>query len=221
MACSNILIASRNSDAFESLTGILGEDLAISLVNNWEDCVSRQQQHDSGSLTIIDTLLLSHSVEVSTVTKKIVGKIIIIGQQWPEEKQIEAIACGVSGYCDKNISNEFLCRVINSVIKGEVWVPRHLIPKVISLLIEKNIFSFSLQDNIGVQSRKKELLTLLSDREMQVALMIAKGNANKRIASTLSITERTVKAHVSNIFKKLNVPDRIHLAIFMKSEIED
>ena len=60
------------------------------------------------------------------------------------------------------------------------------------------------------------LLTTLSSRELDVANMIRVGENNKAIADTLDISERTVKAHLTSIFKKLEVPDRLHLALYMK-----
>jgi DNA-binding NarL/FixJ family response regulator len=60
------------------------------------------------------------------------------------------------------------------------------------------------------------LLATLSSREHDVAKMIRDGENNKVIAKNLSISERTVKAHLTSIFKKLNVPDRLHLALYIK-----
>ena len=57
-------------------------------------------------------------------------------------------------------------------------------------------------------------------REVEVLKMIASGSSNKEIASTLSISERTVKNHVSNIFKKIDVSDRTQAAVFaIKNDI--
>jgi two-component system nitrate/nitrite response regulator NarL len=54
----------------------------------------------------------------------------------------------------------------------------------------------------------------LTPRELEVARMVNKGGNNKSIARTLDISERTVKAHLSSIFRKLNIENRLHLAIF-------
>ena len=60
----------------------------------------------------------------------------------------------------------------------------------------------------------------LTRREVEVLKMIASGSSNKEIASTLSISERTVKNHVSNIFKKIDVSDRTQAAVFaIKNDI--
>jgi len=221
MAFSKILLVSCNPEEFKQLHTVLGEDYLFEVAADLNQCCQHQKQHNSKSLTIIDADLLAEDFQVSTLIKDVVGKIVIIGHHWPEDKQIEAIASGVSGYCDRKISADLLCRVVASVLNGEVWVPRHLIPKVIALLIDKNIIPFSMQESQEVIFKKQQKLKCLSDRELQVAKMISKGCVNKQIASALFITERTVKAHLTKIFKKLEVPDRIHLAIYMKGLVED
>ena len=61
-----------------------------------------------------------------------------------------------------------------------------------------------------------ELLTRLSIREREVALAAANGASNKEIARELKITERTVKVHLGAVFAKLDVRDRLHLAILLR-----
>ena len=220
MTHSDILLVSRHPEELQPLIEKMRQDYNFQMVESWDVCMDQHQRNNKSCLTLIDTDLLAADNDIASLTKEINGKVVIIGREWSEKKQIEAFASGVSGYCDKKISPDLLIRVIESVLNGEIWVPRHLIPKVISSLIEKNIWPLSRQEESGAITEKKERLNTLSEREMQVALMIARGNVNKKIAMMLSITERTVKAHLSNIFKKLDLQDRIQLAIFMKG-LED
>ena len=67
-------------------------------------------------------------------------------------------------------------------------------------------------ERMNIQQR----LDTLTPREYEILRYIIAGMLNKQIAYALSISERTVKAHLTSIFKKLNVPDRLHLAIFLK-----
>jgi len=60
-----------------------------------------------------------------------------------------------------------------------------------------------------------QILKKLSEREIEVAKLIAMGDSNKVIARKLNITERTVKSHVSTIFTKLDVKDRLKLAYYL------
>jgi len=67
-----------------------------------------------------------------------------------------------------------------------------------------------------ISNYDSELLQELSPRELEVANMVSTGENNKEIAKQLTISERTVKAHLTSTFKKINVSDRLHLALFMK-----
>jgi DNA-binding NarL/FixJ family response regulator len=217
MAFSSIFFVSNNANKFQHIITKLVDDNSIQLVNDLDVHLDKQHRYDGTALTIIDSELIQQSDAISLITEKIVGKIIVIGRDWPEHRQIEAIALGISGYCDQNINALLFCDVVTSVHSGEVWIPRHLIPKVINLLIAKNINPLSTVADAKLITKNREKLASLSDREKQVSLMIAVGSGNKQIAKNMFITERTVKAHLSKIFQKLNVPDRINLAIFMKN----
>lgn len=65
------------------------------------------------------------------------------------------------------------------------------------------------------------LLAMLSTREREVALAVAKGMTNKEVARELNITERTVKAHLAAVFEKLGVRDRLHLALKFAAAVDD
>ena len=71
-----------------------------------------------------------------------------------------------------------------------------------------------LNVNMQEKSNVKKKISELTRREIDVLKMIASGSFNKEIASTLNISERTVKNHVSNIFKKIEVSDRTQAAVF-------
>ena len=125
---------------------------------------------------------------------------------------------GAAGYSDEMESGELLKRAVESILKGDIWIRRSLVPKVIEALTNLRPFHGAATRSTNIDELIK-LFETLSAREVEVAEMIQIGENNKRIASVLNITERTVKAHLSSIFKKLNVDDRLHLAIFLK-EIE-
>ncbi|MDO8844895.1 response regulator transcription factor [Methylicorpusculum sp.] len=145
-------------------------------------------------------------------------KILILGQHWPENLQIEALINGCSGYCDVNSNETLLIKAIDCLSKGDTWIPRHLVPRVISELtkFKQNHHSAELTKTVDASHP----LNVLTAREMEVAQLIAKGENNKRIAAMLNISERTVKAHLTSIFSKLKILDRLHLALYIK-EVTD
>lgn len=112
---------------------------------------------------------------------------------------------GARGYCNRYIRAELLNEVIRVVEHGEVWVGEQLMSGLLRAL-PRAVNSISSDD---------PLLAPLTDREKDVIPMIIDGMANKVIARELDITERTVKAHVSSILRKLGVSDRMQLAMLL------
>ena len=123
----------------------------------------------------------------------------------PYDKKIaeNAISNGVHGIFHENDSLVTFKRGIIAILNGELWYSRDIMSVTLSSLVEKNnIQSPNIPDKIGLTRREKEILKL-----------IALGKTNEEIADKLNISSLTVKTHVSNIYRKINVPNRIQ-AIF-------
>ena len=121
---------------------------------------------------------------------------------------IRAVDIGVDGYILKNSGSAELKKAIMSIINGESYIQPDLIPALNSRLVSRN-------DCMG----KIEMLTR---RELEVLIFVATGMFNKEIAEKMSISERTVKNHISSIFKKIDVADRTQAAVFaIKNNIVD
>lgn len=141
-------------------------------------------------------------------------KFMVIGRNWTDQQQIQAMVSGCSGYCESNIALKQLPKAVHHILKGEIWIQRHLVPHVIKALAQKNQ-SHQIQDMLNSEGIHPKL-DLLSSREQEVAKLVTKGESNKQIAAELNISERTVKAHLTSVFNKLDIPDRLHLAILLK-----
>jgi DNA-binding NarL/FixJ family response regulator len=164
---------------------------------------------------IIDTQKIdTNDSSLSIFSNKSI-KFLAVGANWPEDKQIMALVHGAAGYCSESDPPELLLQAVKSIINGEIWIQRHLVPKVIDALIQKKPIPVDPETEQQFRNSTK-LLNTLTERELDVAKMIRLGENNKTIASTLHITERTVKAHLTSIFRKLNISDRLHLALFVK-----
>ncbi len=213
-----ILLVSENADTLRKWSCHLTDDYTVEVALNWQESKLLLEKSDLQiNLTIIDGSLIPNDYPFSSLSENIPGKHVVIGHQWPEEKQIQLIASGASGYQESDGNSTSLALIVSRVLEGEVWIQRHLIPKIIKTLIANKIDPQKLHDDDEITAKKKELLKSLTPREMQVADMVFHGGSTKKIAATLFITERTVKAHLSAIFRKLEVPDRIHLAIYLRS----
>ncbi len=193
---------------------VLNEIYQVEMIRQWDSFIRtiKSQQY---SLVVIDTAYFDADPERIEGNKDIQSKIMFMGNCWAEEKQVEAMVSGVAGYAEKSIESSMMIKTVKSILNGDIWIQRHLIPKVIDHLVQLNnpVGSEQFQQDIHA---KKLLLEQLTKRELDVAKMIQKGKSNKKISEELFISERTVKAHLSSIFRKLGVLDRLQLALFLK-----
>ncbi len=127
-------------------------------------------------------------------------KIIILTIHKEIDYLVKALDVGCEGYVLKDSDFDTLKNAIISVYNGDTYIEPTLTPMLNASLAERDVL--------------KDKLNELTKREIEVLKMIAGGALNKEIASTLNISERTVKNHVSNIFKKINVSDRTQAAVF-------
>ncbi|MGR9045519.1 MAG: response regulator transcription factor [Gammaproteobacteria bacterium] len=167
-----------------------------------------------GTVLVVDANLLKSGSSALTELARSRLKILIIGRHWSDQQQIDALIAGCDGYCEAEAAETMLLKAVNRLLKGDVWIQRHLVPHVIRTLAEQNNNTQPPPTPPNGESGKK--LALLSSRELEVASLIRAGENNKKIAAKLNISERTVKAHLTSIFNKLEIHDRLHLALFLK-----
>ncbi|MBF7024613.1 response regulator [Staphylococcus kloosii] len=123
-------------------------------------------------------------------------KILVLTSYIDDEHVISAIDKGADGYEMKDVEPEQLIDSINRVLNGE------------------KIIHPQAQNVIESVNKKPHMTNKLSKREIEVLTEMVKGKTNKEIASTLFVSEKTVKTHVSHIFNKLQVTDRTKAAIY-------
>jgi DNA-binding NarL/FixJ family response regulator len=134
------------------------------------------------------------------------AQILVIGPRQPLETQIKALKYGARGYFDSALPIPKLMNAIHDVLHGEVWIERHVISGLIDELV--HVPELTEEQRIALDS--------LSPKELEVAKLVSHGATNKMIANKLAITERTVKAHLTTIFQKMAISDRLSLAIFFR-----
>ena len=127
-------------------------------------------------------------------------KILILTVHNEVDYLLKAVEIGVDGYVLKDSESAELKKAIQTVVNGETYIQPDLIPALNSKRVERD--------------SDKDKIDNLTRRELQVLKLLAVGSYNKEIAEKLGISERTVKNHVSNIFKKLEVTDRTQAAVF-------
>jgi DNA-binding NarL/FixJ family response regulator len=136
--------------------------------------------------------------------------IVVLSASPSPEEELVLLKLGVRGYCSHNINADLLQKAVERVREGEIWVTRKLIPALIEEITALNHWKGE-----NYKSVNDMYLAILTPREQEIATLIGQGANNKIIARKLDITERTVKAHLSEIFRKLSVPNRLQLALFM------
>lgn len=132
--------------------------------------------------------------------KKIDLKVLILTIHNEIDYLMKAVEIGCDGYVLKDSDSNLLKKAIYSVYQGESFIQPSLTPALNAGLASKTM----IDDKVNELTR----------REVEVLKLIAEGLFNKEIAATLDISERTVKNHVSNIFKKIDVSDRTQAAVF-------
>lgn len=123
-------------------------------------------------------------------------EIIALTSVLEDEKVIGAVRAGAIGYLLKDTQADELCRAIKAAAAGQV----QLSPQAAARLMR--------------EVKAPESPETLTERETEVLRLLAKGQSNKEIAQTLTIGEKTVKTHVSNILAKLGVPSRTQAALY-------
>lgn len=133
-------------------------------------------------------------------------KFVLLCDEPDELLVMAALSAGVDGCCNSFAAPEVLRQVALVVTNGGLWVGQSLLQR---LLGSTSRFHGQPEKT----AKNDEWTHLVSGRELQVARLVAEGASNKEIARQLSISERTVKAHLSSIFEKLSVRDRLQLSL--------
>ncbi len=174
-----------------------------------------KQDLANASVVIIDSRKVDTNTDLTAMFSSASARFLVVGKDWSENKQINALVHGAAGYCGESEPPKLLVQAVTSVLKGDIWIQRHLVPRVIGTLVKmKPEHTQAVDSHKSIES--SALLATLSLRESDVANMVRDGENNKAIANALEISERTVKAHVTSIFKKLDIADRLHLALYLK-----
>jgi DNA-binding NarL/FixJ family response regulator len=141
-------------------------------------------------------------------------KIVVLSNIPRFEEAIDCLKNGARAYVNAFAGPNTLNQIAEVVNEGGIWLGADLM----QALIASSQKSQSDLPEKNVNEKYDELEKKLSTREIEVAKLIAQGDSNKLIARKLNIAERTVKAHVSAIFTKLDVKDRLKLALLFTSK---
>ena len=195
----------------EGIRQLLEFDGGIEIIdeaNNGEECIEKLINSKPDVLLLDINMPIKNGIEVLEEIKKrsIDVKVLILTVHNEVEYLLKAVDIGVDGYLLKDSESAELKKAINAVMSGENYIQPNLIPALNNRLIARDM--------------DKDKIESLTKRELEVLIQVANGMFNKEIATSLNISERTVKNHISNIFKKIDVSDRTQAAVFaIKNDI--
>ena len=162
-------------------------------------------------LVLIDVRMPGISgVEVTRRARSLVPnvKVAILTVSEDDEDLFAAVRAGATGYLLKEVSIEELPAAVRAVARGQSLISPSMASR---LLTEFNALSRRVEEQRGTAPR-------LSDRELEVLRLVARGLSNKDIAAELVIAENTVKNHVRNILEKLQLRSRMEAAMYAVRE---
>lgn len=127
-------------------------------------------------------------------------KVLMLTVHNEMEYLLESLDSGCDGYILKDSDSNELVKAIKAVYSGEKYIQPDLVPSLNARLLKREVDS----------DKSKEI----TKRERQILISIAQGKSNKDIADSFDISERTVKNHITSLFKKIGVSDRTQAAVF-------
>lgn len=136
--------------------------------------------------------------------------LILLTSTPTDREGLAALKGGARGYCSLDMDPGLLKKMVAVVLRGEIWVAR----QIYAPLLEE-LTSLTERRHKEFPANLDTRLDRLTPREREIAQLIGGGASNKEIAGRLSITEATVKAHLTAIFRKLGLSDRLGLALFV------
>jgi two-component system NarL family response regulator len=136
-------------------------------------------------------------------------KVVALGGEPCDVRELALFRLGVRGCCRNDIDPQLLKSVVIAIKQGELWIRRSLTPRLLDELGAR-----IRADNDGRRATLTRLAEL-TRREREIAERIGNGDTNKQIARKLAITESTVKAHLTEVFRKLGIADRLKLALLV------
>ena len=139
------------------------------------------------------------------------AKIVILANTPNHTESLYALRLGARGYCHAFSAPGVLHEIKTVIANGGIWIGQEFLQKLIEV-------SIKLVEN--QPEYVQGLLEKLTKREKEVAVEAAKGLSNKEIARVLSITERTVKAHLAATFERLGAKDRLQLALMLNNNFK-
>lgn len=160
------------------------------------------------------TFIVYHSeADNETITEELdilaelcTKKNILVLRSMPNLEEGETLLShNIGGYGNANMSDDVFIQAINIIQNGSIWLYPDLMKDIVTKV-----------NKLNLNNETHKLLDNLTNREKEIAVSISEGQTNKAIADKFNISPNTVKIHISSIFEKLGIKNRVALAILLK-----
>ncbi len=192
-----ICCCSRDDELLDILTALFGAGNVLAMPDVE---FLRQGSLQDDKVVIIDTKY--HKLPKDVIFEFPVIVLVSV-PNFPEAFSV--LQLGVRGYGNRKMRTENLKQAIDNVVGGQIWLP----PSIVSRLIDV----VGKSENTDKTKFRDKILSALSKREKEVALFVAQGMSNQQLAEVLYVSLRTVKAHLSSIYEKTGVRNRLELGL--------
>jgi len=192
--------------------GLFSSDITI--ISEWQERMADTQTtvitslkellENNYDLIIADFDTVSNDINTLFIQAKTPAHLVVFEKAPANATGKMLIQNGVMAYGNTRMLRLHLDQLIKAVLSDKIWVYPELLKSIIHII--------NAQDELD-----KTLMQRLSTQEKEVSKWVLQGLSNDAIASKLDITTRTVKAHLSAIFSKLHVNDRLALVLLLKS----
>ena len=201
----------------EGLNRIISFEEDLTIVNefsNGED-VLNNIYNDLADVILLDiNMPKKNGIETLKVIKDEYKdiKVVMLTVENDKNTIIESIKIGADGYILKESAGAEIVNAIRSVYMNEKYIDKALVKKMF----------FEFKSNEKDKNLKCENLNKLNEKEIIILYEISRGLKNKEIAEKLYLSEKTIKNYITNIFKKIEVEDRVQATIFaIRNNIEE
>ena len=190
------------SDAFkEHLKEVVGESIVF------RTDLGTLKANDTGTILIHSASYTDLTIQDALRTHIASSCVFAVADDLPDiGKMLRYTHLGIKGYCNAYMVRQHYEQLFSMLNAGQSWYPPELLSQALSLA-HSSVRPEEIDDQLNE-------LTL---RQKEIALSIAEGKSNKIVAEDCGIAEQTVKSHLTQIYTKLNVADRLGLVIYIKS----
>ena len=197
-------------EGLEILLSVHKDIQVVGNASNGQEAVDVAAQIRPGVILMDVRMPVLDGVRATSLLKDVLPqcRVIVLTTFDDDEYIFDALRSGAVGYLLKDVDSAQLVEAIRAVARGESILEPSVAAKVIA--------EFSRVSSMVPSVQMEQLVEPLSERELEILVLIARGASNKEIANQLYITEGTVKNHITHILSKLGVRDRTQAAIKAK-----